>query len=627
MSRHLSSLHEESLDTSVIPARVAAACPQFRLSTYQPTNADVARIQDILEKEEKSLQKYDEEVEDLEQKLRQVKAGRSVVEDNISTCLSALSVCRRLPVEIWEFIFSRYVSLYAYSFIVDDHNSTHEIIKMPTVTISRVCQSWRSIVRGCPALWSTIDLALVGQLDREVRGGLKLHLENSKEHPLQVRLQNKELSYYRGRYGSTTQRAGRDSWQLLCSHMNRWQTLTLGGGCSHLPQVNNPSLPNLTSLVIESSYSRHSNSPYLITPHRDWLSQVLHNSVTPRLEFIELTDLDQVDEIPSCSRLTKLHVRDLRVNLRHRDRTLFPLNLLHILEASNNLRSLSLTVNFDDRNELCTRRLSASLGSRFRSSVDVQLPLLESLTIHDRTSYGGRDTISPLQALFCSSIAVASLADLELVCRSRSVPIYFDMITRSTPPLTSLRLGIKSIQDIHPSRLPVLSFWESFSSTLARLELDVTTDRNATGKYREVVDPFVGDILSKLKVSTFLPMLSSITLGIQDISVTNEIIDAALEIALQRQAAAVPLRSFCLIRLTCQWAGGLPRKLVATPQEVIDRINELRRTFGIRVEFEERHCGNDQETLRSHAQEEVFYSDVIEISDSDDDDVELGIGF
>ncbi|KAK1223109.1 hypothetical protein PQX77_014037 [Marasmius sp. AFHP31] len=585
MQRHLVSSHEHTLDAcpSVLPTRVAAAHPQFGLSTYQPTNADIVRIQDILEKEREVSRKYDKEARILKQKLRQVEAGKSVVEENISTCLSALSVCRRLPVEIWELIFSCYVSLYAHSFIVVyDHKLGHEIIKMPLITLSRVCQSWRSIVQGCPALWSTIDLALVQQLDRKVRDRLEFHLKHSKEHPLQVRLQSKEILYPHRRYGSTTQRS--DSWKLLCSHMNRWQSLTLGRGYNNLPQVDNPSLPNLTSLIIEASYSRYSNSADVTGPDRGWLSQVLHNSATPRLEFIQLDHLDQVDELPSCSRLTKLHVQNLRVDSRHGDRTPFPLNLLHTLEACNNLHSLSVTVNFDDYKGQCTRPT-----------------LTESLTIRDRTPFdSGTNTISPLQSLFCSSITASSLADVELICRSRSAPVYFDMFTRPTPPLTRLKLEISKDPGYKPFPTP--------------------------GKYKKVVGPFVGDLLSKFKVPTFLPMLSSIFLGIQDISVTNEIIDAVLEIALQRQAAVVPLRSFCLIRLT---SGDQPRKLATSPQKVVDRINELRQTFGVRVEYEERHYSSNQESLSSHAPEVVSYSDddVIIVSSDSDEDVVLGVNF
>ncbi|KAK1223111.1 hypothetical protein PQX77_014039 [Marasmius sp. AFHP31] len=173
------------------------------------------------------------------------------------------------------------------------------------------------------------------------------------------------------------------------------------------------------------------------------------------------------------------------------------------------------------------------------------------------------------------------------------------MITRSSPPLARLKLEITRIQDIQPSELPVLPFLESFCSTLTHLEIEVTTERGTIQKYRDLVDPFVEGLFSKLQETEFLPLLNSITLVVEEISITNEVVDAVLKIASQRQAAVVPLRSFSLTRYTHQRIGPAFRKLAMEPQEMVQRIRELHQRFRVSVNFEERDYKNAEDrTMR-----------------------------
>ncbi|KAK1226929.1 hypothetical protein PQX77_010100 [Marasmius sp. AFHP31] len=103
------------------------------------------------------------------------------------TCRLASSTSCRVPVEIWSMIFTLVIGSTT-SFVACN---PHGVIPGPDIAQSNaynltlVCSHWRQIVIGLPNLWTSIEVNL-WNLEKDIRPGLKLHLDRSKGRSLDL---------------------------------------------------------------------------------------------------------------------------------------------------------------------------------------------------------------------------------------------------------------------------------------------------------------------------------------------------------------------------------------------------------------------------------------------------------
>ncbi|KAK1224777.1 hypothetical protein PQX77_012295 [Marasmius sp. AFHP31] len=241
---------------------------------------EVSLLQEMLEDDQETLQKNNAAITVLEEKLDMLRRGRSILEGNISLYRSALSVCWRVPMEIWQLIFTFLCwNRERSSLKVNRHRlfsgSNRTVYESPMITLTHVCRSWRAIARGLPILWSSISIE-VDFLNQDFRGPLRLHLENSKDNPLHLRVRRKADRFM------TRQptKHGIELWALLGPHIHRCRVLALeGNGYEALPKYPDASLPQLRELSLGDT-SRHIDE-------QSWLWQAMRNA--PRLTVADLS--------------------------------------------------------------------------------------------------------------------------------------------------------------------------------------------------------------------------------------------------------------------------------------------------------------------------------------------------
>ncbi|KAK1222217.1 hypothetical protein PQX77_014941, partial [Marasmius sp. AFHP31] len=169
-------------------------------------------------------------------------------------------------------------------------------------------------------------------LDQDFRGPLRLHLENSKDNPLHLRVRRKADRFM------TRQptKHGIELWALLGPHIHRYRVLALeGNGYEALPKYPDASLPQLRELSLGDT-SRHIDE-------QSWLWQAMQNA--PRLTVADLSRAHELEVSPH-SQLTKICIRGFRAKCHC---TGFPLDLLRALSACTNLERLDLKCSFDDQ--------------------------------------------------------------------------------------------------------------------------------------------------------------------------------------------------------------------------------------------------------------------------------------
>ncbi|KAL0067046.1 hypothetical protein AAF712_005830 [Marasmius tenuissimus] len=524
-----------------IPHECLTTHPQFVQSTYVPTDVDVSLLRNLLDKDQTVIQQNDQLITVLEERISTLRKKTSTLEGNLTLYRSALSACRRVPVEIWQLIFTFLCFSYnRHSLVIDQCELTGRMIyEMPTIALTHVCRKWRAIISGSPVLWSSIsvELDLVG---RDFREPLALHLKNSKGCGLNLLIQRKAGRRERWQFW----RYGADLWEILCPHLQRCAILALqGDGYEALPTDRTVNLWHVRKLTLGAT-SRPIDK-------ENWLWRAMGN--VPHLTASKLFHAHQLALLPH-SQLTGLAIHAFDAKDYH---TGFPVNLLQDLARCKNMHSLYLKCSFHDHDGRNTL-------SPVQPQIKVILSRLTGMTIHDYTE----GELDPLQSFFFSSITYA-------------FPIFL--------PLETMSLRLHHMPNLDPSRYAVLSLLESLSGSLVEFKLTVTTRLKANGANGDYLDPFLVAILSKLNERssehefTFLPKLKNLKLRLEGITVDAQTVELALDMLNNRGLHSYPLREFSLIRYTRQCDSGRPQQTVI-PFELsyvsAREVKELEESFG-----------------------------------------------
>ncbi|KAK7029368.1 hypothetical protein VNI00_014622 [Paramarasmius palmivorus] len=221
--------------------------------------AEVDQMKTYLEGEEVQLEKCVEDlgrlrnvVETLE--LEKLESEKHTLEKQIMERRSVLSVSRRLPIEIWNEIFSlvRFGNT-DYSLSTRTHLGRFVGAESHAVPLrlSQVCSHWRSVVQVSPRLWASISFDIYGVNDPVVRL-LETFLARSGNQPLRLRILDTRDPDYVGSESESDIMVGPGSpevsiraFRLLMAEMYRCEELQLRlGTWKVLNQLSEP--PNFS---------------------------------------------------------------------------------------------------------------------------------------------------------------------------------------------------------------------------------------------------------------------------------------------------------------------------------------------------------------------------------------------
>ncbi|KAG7093336.1 hypothetical protein E1B28_007016 [Marasmius oreades] len=255
--------------------------PRFLRSDYVPSEIEISHLTKVLMEAEKQVEQYEKDISVLRRKLDQLEKEKITAEAVTEQCRASLSVHRRVPVEIWELIFSRLcLSLHDYPF------DTNLLPGLPAILISQVCSRWKAIAGRLSSIWSSINVHLDELYD--IRLPLETYLSNSAGYPLKIRIA--------GQSNAPLTPQGVDVWQMLFKHINRCRELVMAivlfcFNENHSPPVSNFNFSKLESLHEENVIPGQCEWP--------WFWQAIQEA--PKLTTV--TSLDSNRTLP-FSRLT-----------------------------------------------------------------------------------------------------------------------------------------------------------------------------------------------------------------------------------------------------------------------------------------------------------------------------------
>ncbi|KAE9390259.1 hypothetical protein BT96DRAFT_352140 [Gymnopus androsaceus JB14] len=216
---------------------------EFGSSSYTSQN-----ISDILLLCDRDIDDYEVEVARLRSQILYIQTQQGRLKHHKQNLRSLLSPSRWIPNEILSYIFE----LACDRNLLQDfpHSSpptklTSPIITyLPAMSMSMVSARWRMLSLSLPGLWSQLKLEIaLPKTSQKFISMLKLFLERSRDHPLQLQL---DIS------GDTidTQHLHLD---MLARNAQRWKTLCVGGDLMirHIPEFSQLHLPNLEDLDID----------------------------------------------------------------------------------------------------------------------------------------------------------------------------------------------------------------------------------------------------------------------------------------------------------------------------------------------------------------------------------------
>ncbi|KAK1224822.1 hypothetical protein PQX77_012233 [Marasmius sp. AFHP31] len=515
---------------------------KFLRSDYSPTDEEFLRLKEVLREEEEQLKRHEEDILILREKLEKSEAGKRIVESNIKQCRSVVSTKWRLPVELWEHIFSIFcTSLHDFSFEVDYRY--RQPVKMPPIVVSQVCSRWRGIARSCPRLWSFLSIEL-NSLSRKIDVPLSAYLERAKSFPLTIRVERYD------RWSSTNEipplptQQSRDAWAVLAQNLFRCTHLTVRiNNYNFIEAPSGLSFPNLTSLC-EEDYGNNGPEQPDETNRPRWYWDAIR--AAPKLAEASIYCLHSTDSIP-YHRLTSLSL--LFICGRVEAEPFF-----RVLPTCVKLVSLKI-VSPNDR-EMTNIWQPQTIG----------LPSLRFLSI-DTNHCDLPNPLRPspdenviLSRLFLS-LNIQSLTDFSIKFH-HEWPLHLTHLLEKCSP--SLRRVVIT-QALEGRQLPgsairdhVLELLKSLSH-LSHLELffgekraaGFPIFRSSIPQDLTPVDDLLWTLLSKLEMSgrpALLPKLEFLSLSFSDITFNDEIAENILSLVSRRFETSSPLKDFCLTR-------------------------------------------------------------------------------
>ncbi|KAG7093269.1 hypothetical protein E1B28_006952 [Marasmius oreades] len=512
--------------------------PRFLHNDYIPSKVEMSELKDLLKEGERELKRYEVDMALLQQTLEQLGNAKSAVETMAKQCWAAISAQRRVPVEIWEMIFSTLcLSLCEYSFDVN-YRSHSPLLGLPAIIISQVCSHWRTIAKGLSKLWSSITVNL-SEPPYDVGLPLEVYFSNSGDYPLKLRIQSDgpilESPWYVG------------LWESLSRHIHRSRELTMAvefhDDFRDLPPIQRLTFPNLEAYR-ELEYGTPDESVW------PWFWQAIQRS--PKLVVFSGHHANRAIPFPQ---LTSWEVRDIQ---RSKDVDDF----LDVARSCKALKSLTLS-SID------------SWGVRDNLPVavrEVNLPSLRQLTVR---TY--RDDYSWLPSI-CDSLVMPSLETCFIHRCTWLLPsALVDMVRRSSISLKQITLELRQ-EDPNSCRDPLLLDMLQAVPKLARFELTlggVSSTKIRRRKAAAFTDDMVSALLSKFENGPpgFLPQLECLSLELPYVTLNTQLVKRILEVVSARQRTSHPLAEFRFVRL-----GPYPKAesetLVMKP-ELVKRIRML----------------------------------------------------
>ncbi|KAJ8079219.1 hypothetical protein PM082_021719 [Marasmius tenuissimus] len=532
--------------------------PRLYRSDHIPSDFERSQVLGIIQEDEGKVQRCDEEIAILQQKMEMLEGKKGAITDNIRTCRSILSAQRQVPNEIWEIIFSVLcTSIYDHSFHINyDYVSWNKppVQDTPALGLSQVCSRWRAIALGLPCIWSSINIEFT-QLFVDITPPLELYFSNAKRHPLNIRVSRETAHCEPIPFSEETLAA----WRSLSQHLSRCRTLALKSPHFDLPAVQGLAFPQLESL-------REEEHQYgMDDDETSWFWEAIEGA--PKLMTVSLWTFR--------GNLPLSQLRSLELQSLHTEELAWFLDALLSCGCLETLEIRTLYPHYPFARPVV---------------MDVQVPSLRKLILGEDDSELKNDNINLVSVL--SSLSLPSLVSLELPFRE-GFPSSLLTLAGQSPLLErmSLCMHLKS-GGADAISSPFTPLFQSFPN-LTHLELYVI--RVATGSepiYRQGNRPLFGDkvlsnVLSPLRIepvsSICLPSLQWISLHLFPLSLDLGTVDKVLEVVLERHSASRPLKAFRVFRDVRQYEldeGTRIRKAVLDPdmKEKIRAAEEQTRT-------------------------------------------------
>ncbi|KAF5343528.1 hypothetical protein D9758_012941 [Tetrapyrgos nigripes] len=159
-----------------------------QLRAYRtPSDSEAAHFHTDIDFSERVIQKYEQEITKLQQRIEVLQAQRDLAKRAKETRVALLAPIKKLPIEVLEWILTLVCCGEDVSWYTDDC----PFFVFPfTLDIAHTCSVWRKLVLTKGELWSNIDLLFSPvQMPRDVDKPIKLltsYLSYSKSAPLTI---------------------------------------------------------------------------------------------------------------------------------------------------------------------------------------------------------------------------------------------------------------------------------------------------------------------------------------------------------------------------------------------------------------------------------------------------------
>ncbi|KAL0062118.1 hypothetical protein AAF712_011045 [Marasmius tenuissimus] len=468
---------------------------------------EVARLRTTLRVQEETRESYAEQIACLQQRLKILETERAAVEDRIAHCRSALSAqsLRRVPVEIWELIFTHacgYPSEYSLTidYDVGDYPDRTATLEVLAITLSQVCSRWRSIMKSCPNLWSSLRVGLA-ELPFNIEVPLRASLENSNGRPLRLFITGDPLPYPSFKFSEQSKAA----WAILSDSISRCKELVL-----NIPDSDAfPSFPSNLSLPYLDTYHEESYCSGFV---EDWcpsLADALQHRA-PALRKATLWTLHPTFPYSQLISLTTWVLNDSEIE-----------PFIAILRTCQNLETLTI------------RGLDApGVDLDGIKQTDVLLPSLRELSILD--DHGEYDPDNAVLLTLLSCLSMPSLVSFEMNAHDWPVSNVLLSMLRQSSVLERVTLDFNggspteetdvSQYSLFPlldalSSLKHFEFALAFSSFECPHHLDqsrVLRKRFVNGVVSHLLSQFQADVGTS--GSSFLPRIESLHLRLSELA-------------------------------------------------------------------------------------------------------------
>ncbi|KAG7093309.1 hypothetical protein E1B28_006992 [Marasmius oreades] len=510
--------------------------PRFLHNDYIPSVVEMSELKDVLEKGKRDLKRYEEDIAVLRQTLERLECAKSAMENTTRQCRAAISAQRRVPMEIWEMIFSIIcLSSREYSFDVD-YRSDSPLLGLPATIISQVCSHWRTIAKASFKLWSSINVNL-SQPRYNVALPLEAYFLNSRDYPLKLRIKG-------GAGPCLGPSRGLDLWESLSRHMHRSWELTMAMDTSrdigNLPPVQRLTFPNLESYREESVLPDESLWPWFwrAIQKSTKLAVVSSYIVNRAIPFSQLTTWE-IQIINCCDDVD---------------------DFLDVAQSCTALKSLTLSdISSHDVPDL-------PVATR-----EVKLPSLRQLSITtDHDEYGWVATIF-------GSLVTPSLETCHIHHYAWPLPsALLDMVRRSSTSLRKIRLTLVLLHDwdANSTRDPLLL---DILQTVPKLTHFELTLGGVSIEDIRPIDGMISALLSKFEGKTpdFLPQLNYFFLELPWVTLDTELVKRILEVVSAGQGTSHPLAEFHFVRRSSYVGESWFKSEFVMERELLERIRML----------------------------------------------------